>query len=176
MERRGKIGRFQVMGLLQAARYYLLRGDLEKAKSFGLNRAIFYAWAKRTAGRARWSKKYSAGAAISSSIPKRSRGEEKLGDEVAYVSDQGFFVIGDQIQRPEDYDRQIASRIEGIVPYDEAWKAALNYLTRFPKEVLESQREFYEKIYLPVRDRFEEIVKRYSKSSGGLGSFMNANS
>lgn len=29
------------MGLLQAARYYLLTGDLEKAKSFGLNRAIF---------------------------------------------------------------------------------------------------------------------------------------
>ena len=41
-----KVGRFQVMGLLQAARYYLLTGDLQKAKSFGLNRAIFYAWAK----------------------------------------------------------------------------------------------------------------------------------
>jgi len=43
----GKIGRFQVMGLLQAARYYLLTDDLERAKSFGLNRAIFYAWAKK---------------------------------------------------------------------------------------------------------------------------------
>ncbi len=176
MERRSKIGRFQVMGLLQAARYYLLKGDLERAKSFGLNRAIFYAWAKRTAGKLRWSKRYSAGAAVSSSIPKESKGEERLGDEVAYISDQGFFVIGNQIQRPEDYDRQIASRIEGVVPYDEAWKAALNYLTRFPREVLENQKEFYEKIYLSVRDRFEEIVKRYSKSSGGLEDFMGTNS
>ncbi len=38
-----KIGRFQVMALLQAARYYVLTGDINKAKSFGLNRAIFYA-------------------------------------------------------------------------------------------------------------------------------------
>jgi len=38
------------MALLQAARYYLLTGDLEKAYSFGLNRAIFYAWAKRRGG------------------------------------------------------------------------------------------------------------------------------
>ncbi|RLG48124.1 MAG: hypothetical protein DRN90_03930, partial [Thermoproteota archaeon] len=30
-----KLGRFQVMGLLQAARYYVLKGNLEKAKSFG---------------------------------------------------------------------------------------------------------------------------------------------
>jgi len=43
-EEKPRIGRFQVMGLLQAARYYVLYGDLEKAKSFGINRAIFYAW------------------------------------------------------------------------------------------------------------------------------------
>ena len=40
------IGRFQVMALLQTARYYRLHGDLMRAKSFGLNRAVFYAWAK----------------------------------------------------------------------------------------------------------------------------------
>jgi len=38
-----ELGRFQVMALLQAIRYYLLAGDLERAKSWGLNRAIFYA-------------------------------------------------------------------------------------------------------------------------------------
>ncbi|MEM2914657.1 MAG: hypothetical protein QXH91_04575, partial [Candidatus Bathyarchaeia archaeon] len=38
-----KLGRFQVMGLLQAARYYLITGNMERAKSFGLNRAVFYA-------------------------------------------------------------------------------------------------------------------------------------
>ena len=39
------------MALLQAASYYLLKGDLNRAKSFGLNRAIFYAWAKGSGGR-----------------------------------------------------------------------------------------------------------------------------
>ncbi|MCD6195448.1 MAG: hypothetical protein J7J82_01515, partial [Staphylothermus sp.] len=34
------------MALLQAARHYIFHKDLDKAKSFGLNRAIFYAWAK----------------------------------------------------------------------------------------------------------------------------------
>jgi len=42
-----RIGRFQVMALLQAARYYVLTRDYEKALSFGLNGATSYAWAKR---------------------------------------------------------------------------------------------------------------------------------
>ncbi|MBC7189152.1 hypothetical protein H5U35_02900, partial [Candidatus Aerophobetes bacterium] len=41
------IGRFQVMATLQAARAFLLGLPLESAKSWGLNRAIFYAAAKR---------------------------------------------------------------------------------------------------------------------------------
>lgn len=43
----GPIGRFQVMAVLQAARAHLLGLPIESAKSFGLNRAIFYAAAKR---------------------------------------------------------------------------------------------------------------------------------
>ena len=42
-----RIGRFQVMATLQAARAFTLGLPLESAKSFGLNRAIFYAAAKR---------------------------------------------------------------------------------------------------------------------------------
>lgn len=30
-----KIGRFQIMGIVQAARYYVLYGDMDKAKSLG---------------------------------------------------------------------------------------------------------------------------------------------
>ncbi len=41
------VGRFQVMALLQAARAFVLGLPIESAKSFGLNRAIFYAAAKR---------------------------------------------------------------------------------------------------------------------------------
>ncbi len=47
----GRIGRFQVMALLQAVRYYLLTGDLERVKSFDLNRAIFCARTKRRGSR-----------------------------------------------------------------------------------------------------------------------------
>ncbi|MDK2464912.1 MAG: hypothetical protein QI223_09110, partial [Candidatus Korarchaeota archaeon] len=158
-----KIGRFQVMGLLQAARYYLLRGDLEKAKSFGLNRAIFYAWAKRTGGRVRRPRPTAPRQKTLLEAEEAERPRfESVGDEVAYLSDDGYFEIGDQVQRPEDYDRQIASKIGQAVPYEEAWRAALNYLSTFPREVLLSQREFFEKAYKPVRDHFHEVLERYS--------------
>jgi hypothetical protein len=157
------IGRFQVMALLQAARYYLLKGDLEKAKSFGLNRAIFYAWAKRS-GKPVFQRKRAAGASAPS-IPSRAREVEALGNENAYVNDEGLFVIGSEVQRPEDYDREIVRRIEAVIPYEEAWNAAINYLKSFPADVLLDQRKFYERAYLPVRDRFDEILR---KSRGGL--------
>ena len=160
-----KIGRFQVMGLLQAARYYLVKGDLEKAKSFGLNRAIFYAWAKRTKGRV--GRAAAARARQRTLFEAKEEREEKpkvesLGDEVAYLSDTGYFAIGDQVQRPEDYDRQIAARISSAVPYEVAWRAALNYLSTFPRDVLLSQRLFFERAYKPVRDNFYEVIKKYS--------------
>lgn len=41
------VGRFQVMALLQAARATVLGYSQDEAESFGLNRAIFYAAAKR---------------------------------------------------------------------------------------------------------------------------------
>jgi len=147
------------MALLQAARYFLLKGDLERAKSFGLNRAIFYAWAKRSGGRVRT---HRAAGASAPSIPKVAREIEQLGDERAYVSDDGFFIIGDEVQRPEDYDEQVVRKIEAVVPYDRAWNAALNYLRSFPADYLLDQRKFYERVYLPVRDRFEELVRSHS--------------
>ncbi len=146
------IGRFQVMALLQAARYYVLKGDINLAKSFGLNRAIFYAWAKKrgvTARRARGR----PGAPV-------KRGEEiqeRIGDEVAFRSPRGWFAIGGQIQRPSDFDRQVAARFGG--QFDRYWNSALEYLRRFPREALESQREFYEKIYLPVRDNPRKLLE-----------------
>jgi len=88
-----------------------------------------------------------------------------LGNENAYVNDEGLFVIGSEVQRPEDYDREIVRRIEAVIPYEEAWNAAINYLKSFPADVLLDQRKFYERVYLPVRDRFDEILR---KSRGGL--------
>lgn len=51
--RRYRVSRFQVMAVLQAARASVLGLDLEEAKSWGLNRAMFYAAAKRNTGAGR---------------------------------------------------------------------------------------------------------------------------
>ncbi len=150
----GGPGRFQVMALLQAARYYILKGDLEKAKSFGLNRAIFYAWAKY------YKPKYG----VSKRGIRIEAKKEKVGDEIAFLSDRGWFIIGDREQLPEDFDRQIKQKIEKVIPFEVAWKFALDYLRKFPKEILLDQREFFERIYKPVRDRFFELVKGKIKS------------
>lgn len=149
------IGRFQVMGLLQAARYYALKGDLNLAKSFGLNRAIFYAWAKKRGVTVR---RAAARRAALGEAQKRAEIEEKVGDEVAYRASGGWFKIGDQLQRPADFDRQIAARFGG--EFESYWRAAVEYVKSFPEEVLKSQREFYQKVYLPVRDKPEEILAR----------------
>ncbi|HDH07279.1 MAG TPA: hypothetical protein ENF87_02800 [Thermoproteales archaeon] len=162
-----KLGRFQVMALLQAARYYVLTGDLKRAKSFGLNRAIFYAWAKhygrfRVPAR-RVSKK--PGKEVEKVVEK-DKMLIYVGNEGAFVSSRGYFIIGDKEQTPEDYDRQIVSRIDGIVPYEKAWKAAIEYVKSFSKDVLLDQQKFFEKVYKPVRDKFIEVIERREKKTG----------
>ncbi|MEM2399966.1 MAG: hypothetical protein QW305_02105 [Candidatus Bathyarchaeia archaeon] len=152
----GRLGRFQVMGLLQAARFYLLTGDLERAKSFGLNRAIFYAWAKRYKGEV--SSRRMAGARGGPSKILYGERAFQLGDEVAFTSDNGWFMIGGQVQRPEDYDNQIARRIDSVVSYERAWQSAIEYLQKFSRDVLLNQQKFFKQVYEPVRDKFLEIV------------------
>jgi hypothetical protein len=159
--KRGKIGRFQVMALLQAARYFILMGEEEKAKSFGLNRAIFYAWAKRRGvTRPPPRRTVPPGQEVA-----RERREGKtlvyIGNEGAYTSDEGWYIIGEESQLPQDYDRQIASKIDSILPYERAWSSALEYLRDFPRGDLLDQSKFFNEVYRPVRDGFiEEVVER----------------
>ena len=146
------VGRFQVMALVQAARYYVLKGDLEKAKSFGLNRAIFYAWAKHHGVRGRRIK-----TTHERIVEKREKVvEERIGDEVAFKSKDGWFMIGGQTQKPMDFDRQVAARFGEA--FEKYWEAAVKYVKSFPREALESQREFYKKVYLPIRDRVDKLL------------------
>ena len=156
-----RVGRFQVMGLLQAARYYLLYSDLEMAKSFGLNRAIFYAWAKKR-GQVAARKAYGASPSVRAKASSKDKEGVKLVEvagEEAFQAPSGFFTMGGEEQRPEDYDRQIAEKISGVVPYEKAWEAALKYLRKFPKHVLLDPRKFYEKVYKPVRDDFNAVLE-----------------
>jgi hypothetical protein len=158
---RGKIGRFQVMALLQAARYFTLTGEEDKAKSFGLNRAIFYAWAKRKGV----AKPPPRRAVPSGQEVARERTEGKtlvyIGNEGAYTSEDGWYIIGEENQLPRDYDRQIVSKIDPILPYERAWNSALEYVRDFPRGDLLDQGKFFSEVYRPVRDTFlEEVAER----------------
>ncbi|MEM3388898.1 MAG: hypothetical protein QXI42_02745 [Thermoproteota archaeon] len=150
-----RLGRFQVMALLQAARCFLLTGDIEKSKSFGLNRAIFYAWAKQRGVEAKPSRRRGT---VKPLKPVEERNFFQLGNETAYLSEDGWLMIGGTKQTPRDYEEQIARRINDVVPYEEAWRRALEYLKEFPQEVLLDQQKFFNQVYRPVRDSFVEKI------------------
>lgn len=156
------VGRFQVMAVLQAARAHILGLELPTAKSWGLNRAIFYAAAKRGF---KGTKPY-----------KRSRSEVKkkpvadtpeafhLGSEVAFKAstDEGpmYFTMGGKVQTEEEFDRQIATRFEGA--FDKAWSDAIEYIRGFDKATLLSQSGFFNEVYRPQRD---ELATKWSQLS-----------
>ncbi len=167
------VGRFQVMATLQAARAYALGLPLDSAKSFGLNRAIFYAAAKRG-----FKARPPAKPPEKLVIEKKAVPPEKLkkfretfrifhlGDEMAYAVEldgKPYFVIGNEIQTPEDFARQIESRFAGH--FDEAWKEALELVKSYDKGVLMSQRYFYETVYKPRRD---ELARKWTEMVAGL--------
>jgi hypothetical protein len=159
------------MATLQAARAYVLGQPIESAKSFGLNRAIFYAAAKRgfKGGKAQGPRSFKIG---QKPVPEEKLDDLRtsfkvghIGDEMAYsvqVEDQELYTIGDEIQTPEEFAKQIERRFEGH--FDEAWEEAVALLREYEKGVLLSQRNFYEVIYKPRRDslasRWTELAKK----------------
>jgi hypothetical protein len=152
------VGRFQVMALLQAARYYVLEKDLDKAKSFGLNRAIFYAWAKHYGPRYR---RFSATLEELLRRAERRRpgqrcpeGMEEVLGECVQVSPRGWFMIGGEEQTPRDFDREVKMKVSKVIDWEKAWKAAVEYVSLFPDWVLRDPQRFYKLVYEPVRDTF----------------------
>lgn len=147
------------MATLQAARASVLGLPEASAKSWGLNRAIFFAAAKRGFTGIRPSS--------AARIPKGGPAPREflLGDDKAFVvTERGvrLFTIGGQVQRPEDFERQIAQRFAGT--FDAAWAHALALVRAYPREVLESQTEFYGRVYRPRRD---ELAKAWSERPAG---------
>ncbi len=133
------------MATLQAARAKVLGLPMAGAKSWGLNRAIYYAAAKRGFKGGKGPAKPKTYAA--------SFGEFHLGDDKAYKVTAGrstLFTIGGEIQRPADFRRQIEQRFSGT--FTEAWAEALRIVQAHPKAVLESQQLFYMQVYRPRRD------------------------
>jgi len=154
-----KIGRFQVMATLQAARAYCLGKSLEEAKSFGLNRAIFYAAAKK-GFKPKLIKGPSKLAFERMKIPKEkiekikeTFGIEHIGDEIAYsveIDGKKYYVIGDEIQTPDKFEKQIERRFGG--KWEKAFNEAVEICKSYEKGILLSQRSFYEIVYKPRRD------------------------
>ncbi len=153
------------MAVLQAARAYCLGMNLAEAKSWGLNRAIFYAAAKRgfikpKPGVAK-PPKFKLPKEVSLEAVKKSYTIHSLGDEMAYsvlIGQKRFFTIGDTIQMPEDFDRQVALRFGRRFP--KVWAEAVKICSNYDKGVLLSQRYFYETVYKPRRD---ELARKWSE-------------
>lgn len=164
----GKVGRFEVMALLQAARYYLLKGDLDKAKSFGLNRAIFYAWAKYYGPQYKFRSKRQLFKNII--FESKEESEEKyeeweiVGNEKTPIDRRTkFFIIGNKVQLPKDFDINIARKFERIDSFEKIWNFTIEYLKKFDRNILEDQQDFFEKIYKPIRDNFDSFYKNEIK-------------
>ncbi len=139
-----------MMATLQAARAKALGLPLASAKSWGLNRAIFYAAAKR-------------GFKSPASPRKQDArvGEFWLGDDKAYkirVQRTTLFTIGGKVQTPTDFNRQVVSRFSGT--FRDAWKEATAIVRRCDRRVLESQNSFYLTVYRPRRD---ELAKKWNE-------------
>ena len=160
------IGRFQVMALLQAARAKVLGYPLDEAQSFGLNRAIFYAAAKR-GFKGRTGAKHPGEQYVLQETPSKSitttLQQDTIGNEIAYyveLEGKKRYVMGEEILSPEDFDKQIAQRFGQAFP--KAWEQALQVVAQTDRATLESQREFYEEVYKPRRD---DLAKAWSELS-----------
>jgi len=150
-----RVGRFQVMATLQAARAFMLGMPESMAKSWGLNRAIFYAAAKR--GFRKKPEMIRTKERIFRKPIEETKTVYHLGDEMAFKSiqkGQTYFTIGGQLQTDSDFERQIEARFSGV--FEKAWKEALALMKKYDREVLLSQRSFYELVYKPRRDALAE--------------------
>jgi hypothetical protein len=136
------------MSLLQAARAHSLGLPLESAYSWGLNRAIFIAAAKRG---------FKAGSGSARGGEVKEGRTYLLGDDMAYKAEKKgalLFTIGGKVQTKEEFDKRVISRFGGRFP--QAWKEALEYVSRFDKKTLLSSEAFFQEVYRPERDRLAE--------------------
>ena len=155
------MGRFQVMATLQAARAKELGLSVTAAKSWGLNRAIFYAAAKRGFKEKRAPLRRPE--EIGKKPMVKTRDAYFLGDEMAYISKKGtrfYFTIGGEPQTASDFKRQIERRFGDA--FSDAWNESLEIVRRYPRNVLLSQSGFFEEVYRPRRD---ELSSKWTQMS-----------
>ena len=153
------VGRFQVMSLLQAARAYVLGLPLESACSWGLNRAIFIAAAKRGF---KGGSSSGDGGTVTKGTSRRE-GTYSLGDDMAYKTEEDgvlLFTIGGKVQTKVEFDKRVKARFGKS--YQKAWKEALGYVRGFDRDTLLSTDDFFGNVYKPVRD---ELAQKWTEAS-----------
>jgi hypothetical protein len=161
------------MAMLQAARASELGLPKDSAYSWGLNRAIFYAAVKRGfKGGERASRKSSAVAKTRKDSKSTEPDEFYLGTEKAFIDkekskkDLPIFSIGDSVQSPKDFEKQVISRFAGEENFETAWQEAQKVVGQYERSILESQQEFYDQVYKPRRDALSrEWSDRFAKKS-----------
>jgi len=158
-----RITRFTVMATLQAARARKLGLPERSAYSWGLNRAIFYAAAKRGFGGTRKGAEGGKGA-----TGPAAENLYSLGNDEAYrdsTSPELLFTIGGETQTEEKFRKQVAVRFGSEDHFRRAWNEAMETVGAFSEAVLRSGSLFYSQVYKPVRD---ELVTKWSKEFLGI--------
>jgi hypothetical protein len=159
---RGRVTRFVVMAMLQAARARSLGLSRDSAYSWGLNRAIFYAAAKRGFR----GSPPTTGESAEGTTERPSREVYHLGDEEAFrdpTAKELTFVIGDKDQTVEEFEKAISSRFGTKEQFRAAWDEGIRLVGDFGRGTLESGRRFYDEVYKPRRDDLsDEWTRKYS--------------
>lgn len=162
------IDKFHVMAILQAARAKALGLSTWSAKSFGLNRAIFYRAAKFGFNRSipkLHKQKISRERSISPE--KRDQIEStfriaKVGEEKAYAviyKNKLTFIAGNKLLEPKNFRNNIEEKFGDS--FEWVWDDAQNIVNEYDNSVLKSQRLFYELVY---KQRRKELGERWSSS------------
>jgi hypothetical protein len=150
------------MAMLQAARAESFGLPHDSALSWGLNRAIFYAAAKRGFRGAT----PPAGEGSGKPAEDHSREVFHLGDDEAYRdphAKQITFTIGDQDQTVGEFEKSVASRFGTKENFRAAWDEAARIVGGFDRATLESRQRFYEDVYRPRRDELSDSwTRQYS--------------
>jgi len=158
----GRVTRFVVMAVLQAARARSLGLSEESSYSWGLNRAVFYAAAKQGFG------KGSAGGEEARGKDGRPPAPElfRLGQDEAFRSPnfkEPIFTIGGEDQTPAKFEQSVVARFGTKENFRLAWDEAMEIVSKFDRATLESPQAFYGEVYKPRRDGLsDDWTQRYS--------------
>lgn len=152
------------MAVLQAARAHKLGMPVEMSKSWGLNRAIFYAAAKR--GYIKPGGKPRGAITAVGKKPAKKPEMYMLGDEGTYkrqIKGRTYFTIHGQVQAEENFQRQIEARFGK--KFQQAWKEAMKIVGEYDDETLLSQNAFFDQVYKPRGDELAQDWTEMSQTS-----------